>query len=361
MLSARSEGALRASASRLKEWLEAKEKSNGSTPVLPDLVYTLGARRNHHQHRLTLVAHSSAEVIQELDAYSQNPGASKVRSSFSPRREQPPRIAFVMSGQGPQWWGMGRELMEHEPVFRRAIEACDAAMRPWNYSLLDELSRDEADSQMNRTEIAQPAIFAMQLALAELWKSWGVCPVAVTGHSVGEIAAACIAGAFSLEDAARIIVLRARFMDACARGEGTMLAVGLDEDQAKAIAVPHGGAVTIAAFNGPRSLTLSGPRISLETIARDLEQQSIFARLVRVDHPFHHALMQPAAEALEKALADLAPKQETIPFFSTVTGGRQPGVECDRRPLGTRNKATGPLRLSGQRAGGVRRRCLAGA
>ena len=102
-----------------------------------------------------------------------------------------------------------------------------------------------------------------------------------------------------------------------------MLAVGLDEDQARAIAAPHGGAVTIAAFNGPRSLTLSGPRISLETIARDLEEQSVFARLVRVDHPFHHALMQPAAEALEKALADLAPKQETIPFFSTVTGGRQ--------------------------------------
>ena len=331
VLSARSEGALRASASRLKEWLEVKEKSNGRTPVLPDLTYTLGARRNHHPHRLTLVAHSSDEVIQELTAYGQNPGGSKVRSSFSPRREQPPRIAFVMSGQGPQWWGMGRELMEHEPVFRRAIEACDAAMRLWNYSLLDELSRDEADSQMNRTEIAQPAIFAMQLALAELWKSWGVCPVAVTGHSVGEVAAACIAGVFSLEDAARIIVLRARFMDACARGEGTMLAVGLDEEQALAIAMPYGGAVTIAAFNGPRSLTLSGPRTSLETIAHDLEQQSVFARLVRVDHPFHHALMQPAAQAMEQALADLAPKQETIPFFSTVTGERQLGMECDRR------------------------------
>ncbi len=329
ILSARSEAALRACASRLKDWLEAKEKSNGSTPVLPDLVYTLGARRNHHQHRLTLVAHSSAELIQELGAYTQNPGASKVRSSFSARREQSPRIAFVMSGQGPQWWGMGRELMEHEPVFRGMIEACDAAMRSWNYSLLDELSRDEADSQMHRTEIAQPAIFAIQLALAELWKSWGVSPVAVTGHSVGEVAAACIAGAFSLEDAAQIIVLRARFMEACARGEGTMLAVGLNEDQAREIAMPHGGAVSIAAFNGPRSLTLSGPRISLETIARDLEQQSIFARLVRVDHPFHHASMQPAAEALEKALMDLAPRPETIPFFSTVTGARHAGLECD--------------------------------
>ena len=328
VLSARSEEALRASASRLKEWLEAKEKANGSTPVLPDLVYTLGARRNHHQHRLTLVAPTSTEVIQELTAYAQNQGASKVRSTFAPRREQSPRIAFVMSGQGPQWWGMGRELMKQEPVFRRMIEACDAAMRPWNYSLLDELAREEAASQMNRTEIAQPAIFAIQVALAELWKSWGVCPVAVIGHSVGEIAAASIAGIFSLEEAARIIVLRARFMDACARGEGTMLAVGLDEDQARAIAVPHGGAVTIAAFNSPRSLTLSGPRVSLESIARELEEQSVFARLVRVDHPFHHALMQPASEALEKTLTDLTPKQESIPFFSTVTGARHYGIEC---------------------------------
>ena len=246
------------------------------------------------------------------------------------------------------------------PSFAERSKRATTPCEPGTIRLLEELSRDEADSQLNRTEIAQPAIFAMQVALAELWKSWGVCPVAVTGHSVGEVAAACIAGVFSLEDAARIIVLRARFMDACARGEGTMLAVGLDEDQAKAIAVPHDEVVTIAAFNGPRSLTLSGPRISLEAIARDLEQRSIFARLVRVDHPFHHALMQPAAEALEKALADLAPRQETIPFFSTVTGGRQSGSGVRLRPLGSRNKTTRPLRLGGQRPGGVRRRCLAG-
>ena len=329
MLSARSEGALRASASRLSEWLEAKEKSNGASPVLPDLTYTLGARRNHHQHRLTVVARSPAEMIQELKAYALSQAAPKVRTAFTPRREQPPRVAFIMSGQGPQWWGMGRELMEHEPIFRRMIEACDASMRPWGYSLLEELGREEAASQMHRTEIAQPAIFAMQVALAELWKSWGVRPAAVVGHSVGEIAAACVAGVFSLEQAARVIVLRARFMDDCARGEGTMLAVGLGEDEARAIIAPHGRTVTIAAFNGPRSLTLSGPRMSLEAIAAELEQQGVFARLVRVDHPFHHPLMQPASEALEAALADLAPKEENVPIFSTVTGRRHSGGECD--------------------------------
>ena len=182
--------------------------------------------------------------------------------------------------------------------------------------MLEELSRQEGASELHRTEVAQPAIFAMQLALAELLKSWGVRPAAVVGHSVGEVAAACVAGAFSLELAARIIVLRARFMDGCARGEGAMLAVGLSEDEARTIITPHGRTVTIAAFNGPRSLTLSGPRMSLETIARELEQQNIFARLVRVDHPFHHPLMEPAAEALETALVDLAPNKESVPFLA---------------------------------------------
>jgi acyl transferase domain-containing protein/NADPH:quinone reductase-like Zn-dependent oxidoreductase/NAD(P)-dependent dehydrogenase (short-subunit alcohol dehydrogenase family)/SAM-dependent methyltransferase/acyl carrier protein len=328
-LSARSEGALRASTARLSEWLAAKEKSNGSSQTLPDLAYTLGARRNHHQHRLTLVARSSEEVIQELDAYAQGRSAPKVRNAFSPRPESPPRIAFVMSGQGPQWWGMGREFMEHEPVFRRTIEASDKAMRPWGYSLLEELGRQEAGSQLHRTEIAQPAIFAMQVALAELWKSWGVMPTAVIGHSVGEVAAACIAGVFSLEQAARVIVLRARFMDHCAQGEGTMLAVGLNEDEAHAIITRYDRNLTIAAFNGPRSLTLSGARLSLEAIARELEGQGTFARLVRVDHPFHHPLMQPASEELEAALVDLVPLEETIPLFSTVTGSRHFGRECD--------------------------------
>ena len=130
MLSARSEGALRAAAMRLSEWLEAKEKSNGASPVLPDLTYTLGARRNHHQYRLTVVARSPAEVIQELKGHALSQAAPKVRTAFTPRRERPPEVAFVMSGQGPQWWGMGRELIAHEPVFRRTIEACDAAMSP---------------------------------------------------------------------------------------------------------------------------------------------------------------------------------------------------------------------------------------
>jgi acyl transferase domain-containing protein/NADPH:quinone reductase-like Zn-dependent oxidoreductase/SAM-dependent methyltransferase/short-subunit dehydrogenase/acyl carrier protein len=330
VLSARSEDALRSTALRLSTWLEERSNANGNSPVLPDLVYTLGARRNHHPHRLTLVAESIAEVMHELNRFATGEPDTKARTGFAPRRGEAPRIAFVMSGQGSQWWGMGRELMRHQPVFRQTIERCDAAMRPWaNFSLMEELGRTEESSQMHRTEIAQPAIFAMQMALAELWKFWGVRPSAIVGHSVGEVAAACVAGVLSLEQASRVMVLRARLMENCARGEGTMLAVGLDQDATEALITRHDRTVTVAAFNGPRSLTLAGPRLSLEAIAAELESKEVFARFVRVDHPFHHPLMRPASEALEEQLADLVPQAETVPFFSTVTGQKCAGETCD--------------------------------
>ena len=330
VVSARSEEALKATADRLSAWLEAKANANGSSPMLPDLTYSLGARRNHHQYRATLVAHSIAEVVEELRGFATGQPGPKLQSTFTPRPENPPRVAFVMSGQGPQWWGMGRELMKHEPVFRQMMERCDKAMKPWaRFGLLEELAKSESDSQVLRTEVGQPAIFAMQVSLAELWKSWGVKPSAIVGHSVGEIAAACVAGVFSVEDGARIIVQRSRFMEECARGEGTMLAVGIDEEAARALIARHDRTVSIAAFNGPKSLTLAGARTSLEAMMAELEVQGVFARLVKVDHPFHHALMQPAADALKAALAELKPQADSTPFFSTVTGDRCAGETCD--------------------------------
>lgn len=330
LLSARSEEALRAAAWQLSAWLEEHSKLNGDSPLLPDLTYMLGARRNHHSHRLALTARSVAEMAQELSTFSTGQAGPKLRTAFTPRRGQAARVVFVMSGQGPQWWGMGRELMRHEPVFFRMIEACDKAMRPWaRFSLMEELSHTEAGSQMHRTEVSQPAIFAMQMALAELWKSWGVQPAAVVGHSVGEVAAACVAGILSLEQAAMVIVHRGLFMDECSAAGGTMLAVGMSADEARAVITRHDRTVSIAAFNGPRSLTLSGLKTSLEAIASELESQGIFARFLQVSHPFHHAMMQPAADALREALDDLVPQAGAIPFFSTVTGQRLDGASCD--------------------------------
>ncbi len=329
VISARSEDSLKATAARLADWIESHESGNGSSPLLPKLTYTLGARRNHHSHRLTLAGNSPATIVEELHGFAAGNPMTTARTSFTPRPEFAPRIGFVMSGQGPQWWGMGRELMRNEPVFRETMEACEAAMRPHaRFSLLEELNRDEADSKLQQTEIAQPAIFAMQLALVALWKSLGVEPGAVAGHSVGEVAAAHVAGILSLEEGARIIVLRARMMHECARGEGTMLAVSLAEEEALELISRHDRTVSIAAFNGPRSLTLAGIRSSLEAIRAELEPQNIFARFVKVDHPYHHAMMQPAADNLVSKLADIAPHEETLPFFSTVTGDRCEGKSC---------------------------------
>lgn len=330
VLSARSENALKAAAFRLSTWLEDHEQSNGTSPVLPDLAYTLGARRNHHQYRLTFTARTAHEAIATLNAFGVGQEVPNVKSGFSPRRETVARVGFVMSGQGPQWWGMGRELMKNEPVFRKSMEACAEALKPWaKFSLLEELAKDEKSSRMSETEVGQPAIFAMQVSLAELWKSWGVNPAAIVGHSVGEIAAACVAGVLNLEEGAKVIALRARFMNECARGAGTMLAVGLNEEEALAVISRHDRVVSIAAFNGPRSLTLSGPKTSLEAIQKELEADGVFARFVRVDHPFHHAFMQPAADELVAALKGLEPREETVPFFSTVTGERISGKACD--------------------------------
>ena len=328
-ISARSEESLRAAATGMGTWLEGHGFSNGSGSLLPDLVYTLGERRNHHPYRLTVAAGSVGDLVAELSAYAAEEAGTTLRDSFTPQPEQPLKVGFVMSGQGPQWWGMGRELMAAEPVFREAMEACAAAMEEHaNFSLLEELGRDEEDSRLKETEIAQPAIFAMQYALAELWKSWGLTPTAITGHSVGEIAAACVAGILTMEEAARVIVLRGQMMHDCARGEGTMLAVGISKEEAEDLILRHDSSVSIAAFNGPRSLTLSGPEESLEKIETELEADEVFARFVRVDHPFHHAFMQPAADAMEKAMADLDPHEEAVPFFSTITGERCSGKDC---------------------------------
>ncbi len=329
-LSARSEEALRASAWQLSVWLDDHSKLNGSSPLLPDLTYMLGVRRNHHSHRLALTSRTIGEMVQELSAFSTGQPGPRMRTAFTPRPEQATRVVFVMSGQGPQWQGMGRELMQHEPVFKRMIEACDKAMRPWaKFSLMDELNRPETETKMQRTEISQPAIFAMQMAQAALWQSWGVQPAAVVGHSVGEVAAACIAGILTLDQAAKIIVLRGRFMDECEAAGGTMLAVGMSPDEARAVIAKHDRTVSIAAFNGPRSLTLSGLKTSLEVIAAELESKGVFARFLQVSHPFHHAMMQPAADALKTAMADLTPTPERLPFFSTVTGQRLDGASCD--------------------------------
>ncbi len=222
-LSGQTAGALRDRARSLADYLRTRREVKTS-----DIAYTLATRREHLEHRLVVVGARREELSSTLQEFAdgRNPAhivTGRIRSST------PRRLAFVLSGQGPQWWGMGRELLSSMPIFRQEIARCALEMnRHVAWDLLEELTRDEAASRLNETEIAQPALFALQLALAAVWRSWGVQPDALVGHSVGEVAAAHLGGMLSFEDAVTVICHRGRLMQS-ATGLGGMAALEITE------------------------------------------------------------------------------------------------------------------------------------
>lgn len=325
-LSARSEEALKAVAQETRSFLTALDSD--SSVSLHDICYTASLRRGHHNHRLALVADSKEKLVEHLEAFI----AGETRLGMSCGRQVPgrsPKLAFVFSGMGPQWWAMGRQLLEKEPVFRETIKQCDTLLRQYtNWSLLEELTAQEERSRINETEIAQPAIFAVQIALAALWHSWGIVPDAIVGHSVGEVASAYVAGALSLEDAVQVIFHRSR-VQAKAAGYGKMLAVSMSAEEANRVLVGHEEQVSIAAINSPTSVTLSGDAEILKNIAQFLEQKQIFCRFLRVEVPYHSPKMEPFKAELIESLQGINPQSATIPLFSTVTGEMITGSELD--------------------------------
>jgi len=293
---------------------------------LEEIAKSAALRRTHHDHRLGVVAHSKQELADRLSDFAQGRAAEGRASA-----DRQPRLAFVCSGQGPQWWAMGRQLLHEEPAFRAAIERCAAVVRRLgDWSLVDELTADRSRSRMDITAISQPCIFALQVALAELWASWGVRPEALVGHSVGEVAAAYLAGVFTLDDAVRIIYHRGRCME-LAPERGRMLAAGIAQGEAQQLLAGYGDRVALAAVNSPSSVTLSGEGGALAELAGLLEERGAFCRFLRVQYGFHTAQMDPIRDPLLAALEGIRPRPATLPLFSTVTGrpieGRELGPE----------------------------------
>ena len=295
---------------------------------LADLCYTAGLRRSHHDYRLTLVAESQVGLMEQLLAFLQ--GESRLGLASGRRLpDRLPQLVFVFSGMGPQWWGMGRQLLATEPVFREMMQRCDVVLAEHaDWSLLAELQQEEARSRIHETQIAQCAIFSLQVSLAALWRSWGIIPKAIVGHSVGEVAAAHVAGVLNLEAAVRVIFHRSR-LQATAAGQGKMLAVSLSAEAVLPYLTHCADKVAIAAINSPTAITLAGDAVALETIAATLEQQQVFCRLLRVEVPYHSPRMEPLKAKLAIALAGLDPQPATTPLFSTVTGGQVNGPELD--------------------------------
>lgn len=295
-----------------------------SSASIRDIAYTASLRRTYHDYRLAAAGQTHEELAERLNALAHGSAAA-----VSPEHGANPKLAFVFSGQGPQWWAMGRELLETETVFRDVTERCDALLRPYTgWSLLDELMADEAQSRLDQTEVAQPAIFALQAALTALWQSWGIVPDAVVGHSIGEVTAAYAAGVLSLEDAIRVVYHRSLLMQA-ATGNGKMASVEIAEEDARQLIAEYGDRLSIAAVNSPTTTVLSGEPEALEDALNSLQARGVSAKMLRVNYAFHSAQMEPYAHELSDVLKGIKPGQATVPIYSTVTGQLQQGRDFD--------------------------------
>ncbi|MER6699601.1 amino acid adenylation domain-containing protein [Streptomyces fimicarius] len=301
---------------------------NGPAVALDDLGHTLAHRRQHLPERLSVVYSTRASLDEALAAHGRGEPHPRVVHGRA-RESADRRLVWVFTGMGPQWWGMGRQLLAEEPVFREAVEACDRALREFaDWSLIEELTADESVSRMSETWLAQPANFAVQVALAALWRSHGVLPDAVVGHSTGEIAAFHAAGVYSLRDAARIVVHRSRLQQTLA-GTGAMLAVSLSEDEAERRVRPYRDRVSVAAVNSPTAITLAGDEAALTLLAEELRAEQQFAKFLTVEVPYHSVGMEQIKDELLAELAPLEPRPARVPLYLTGVEGTARGEELD--------------------------------
>jgi phthiocerol/phenolphthiocerol synthesis type-I polyketide synthase C len=320
-LSAKSPAALKAYAASFSAYLRDTRDDIG------DIAFTAGVRRTHHNHRLAVVGASLAEWRESLDAYVAEQTRTGLVEGVAP--EQRPRVAFVFSGQGTQWWAMGRQLLRSEPVFRAMVERCDELVRgAGGPAVLDELAREESESRVARTDVAQPALFAIQVGLVALWRAWGVLPDSVIGHSLGEIAAAHTAGILTLEQAARLVAQRGRIMQG-ATGLGKMASVPLPLDEAQRIARDYSGRIEVGASNSPSTTVLSGEARALAEVLEALQARNIEGKMLPVDYAFHSQQVAQFADELRRELPWLTPKSAALRMISTVTGKAEEGTFFD--------------------------------
>lgn len=331
-LSAKSEAALREMAESYAGHLAAYP----SEP-LGDFCFSANAGRAHFAHRLALVAASPGQVREQLAAFAVGgtaPGLLTDRVEAGGRR---PKIAFLFTGQGSQYAGMGSQLFDTQPTFRRTLERCDELLRPHLERPLLSVIYPEPGSPalLDETAYTQPALFALQIALTELWRSWGIEASAVLGHSVGELAAACVAGALSLEDGLRLAARRGALMQALPR-EGAMVSIAADEQRVAAAVAPWSDRVSIAALNGPTAVVVSGDSKAVGAIADVFRAERIEVRDLKVSHAFHSPLMEPMLEPFERVAAEMEPRSAEILWISNLTGrpfapGETPGPAYWRR------------------------------
>ncbi|MFD7284092.1 type I polyketide synthase, partial [Streptomyces sp. NPDC059862] len=311
VISARTADALRAQARQLREYVEQRPDLDTA-----EVAHALATTRSAFEHRAVALGSSPGELLKALDALAHGEPSPHVVQGIAP--DETGKTVFVFPGQGTQWAGMGTDLLDSVPVFTESIARCEEALAPYVDWSLTEVLRSRAD--LDRVDVIQPVTWAVMVSLAATWQHLGIRPDAVVGHSQGEIAAAAVAGALSLEDAAKVVARRAQIIGRHLAGLGTMASIPQPADTvAEHLAGVSG--VGIAAVNGPNSTVVSGDKDAVEALVAQLQERDVRARLIPVDYASHSAHVETIQDDITTALAGITPQPSEVPFFSTVEPG----------------------------------------
>ncbi|WP_405684020.1 type I polyketide synthase [Streptomyces sp. NBC_00057] len=314
VLSAKTSDALRAQARRLHAFA-----ARDTAPGTLDVALSLATTRTAMEHRALVVGRDREQLLSGLDALANGTETGNVVTGTAGGPGESGKTVFVFPGQGSQWPEMARELLDTSDVFAARIAECAKALEPYvDWSLEDVLRDAEGAASLERLDVVQPALFAVMVSLAELWRSHGVEPAAVVGHSQGEVAAACVAGALSLDDAARVVALRS-VIALKLQGTGGMGAIGLPREDVAARLEQWDGRLSIAVENGPSSVLVAGDRDALGELIAQCKADGARTKRFPTDFASHSAQVEAVREELLAALAPVRPQKGTVPFFSTVT------------------------------------------
>ncbi|MFF5010838.1 type I polyketide synthase [Streptomyces phaeochromogenes] len=312
VVSGKSAAALEQQASKLSAFVTADPGAD-----VAGIGASLVSSRSRFEHRAVVLGRGRDELMSGSAALSEGAESAGVVRGVAGKLG---RVAFMFPGQGSQWVGMGRQLYDNFPVFARSLDACDAALSEWvDWSLLDVVRGAEGAPDLKRVDVVQPALFSVMVSTAALWRSWGVEPAAVVGHSQGEIAAAHVCGALSLRDATKAVALRSKaLVDVI--GHGGMASVAESADVVAERLVPWSGQVSVAVVNGPRSVVVSGEPDALDEFVEKMKADGVQARRIAVDYASHSHHVTPVRDQVIGALSDLSPGTSTVPFCSTLYG-----------------------------------------
>ncbi|WP_421111455.1 SDR family NAD(P)-dependent oxidoreductase, partial [Streptomyces sp. NEAU-S77] len=316
VLSGKTAEALRSQAARLLERVDTDRALD-----VTDVGWSLATTRSVFDHRVVVTGADRDALMAGLRAFTTGEPAGQVfqgQAGGAAGAGAGPGVVFVLPGQGGQWTGMARELLDSSAVFADAMAECERALRPYLDLSLPEVLDDEA--ALGRDDVLQPVLWAVTVSLARLWRAGGVEPSAVIGHSQGEVAAMCVAGGLSLADGARVMALRSRAIAETLAGDGGMLAVSLSADGVGELIQPWEGRLSVGVVNGPTAVVVSGERSAIEELLAHCQAQEIRVRLLPMDYASHSPRTEPVREQLLESLAPITPRASSVPVYSSVTG-----------------------------------------